>query len=131
MRGDATEKSRSQAAGGHEGRQKGRKGGCGSPHLDRDRLGTQLQTMGDCTRQTAAAEMSELHPQTEALLKEVESLIKPSHARHLSCVIGENIVRSPPPEDAVTHRYDTKETDAPALMHVHADVLDSRKLAAS
>lgn len=87
-------------------------------HFDRDQLERQLKVFGDVlgnppsnTVQERAATLSKLHPQTKTLFKEVEHFIRLSRLS-LSCIIGENIVRSLLPEGMITHNYGEKKTDA-------------------
>lgn len=80
-------------------------------------LGDVLDDSPGNTVQGIAAKISKLHPQTKALFKEVENLIKPHHTSpYLSFIIGENIVNFLPPEDMVTH---SKRLTHLALRHVH------------
>lgn len=101
-------------------------------HLDRERLETQLKMIGDVFSDTPgntvrdiAANMSKLHPQTRAVIKEAENLIKLCLRLPISAASSERTfstlrrlktwLRTTMTQKRLTHL---------ALMHVHGDVLD-------
>lgn len=102
-------------------------------HFDRDRLETQLKMIGDVfgnspshTVQEIAKKISNLHPQTRAVFKETESLIKLCLCLPISAASAERTF-------STLRRLETwlrttitqKRLTYLALMHVHGDIVDS------